>query len=78
MKYIDNKRGKPINPKMNIKSGDRVTFVDKRGEVTVGSIRIREIYCGKKGCSKCPHKIYAYVRYRKGKKVKEKYIGVAR
>ncbi|GAI84837.1 unnamed protein product, partial [marine sediment metagenome] len=42
------------------------------------SIRIREVRCGKANCKKCPHKIYAYLRYRQGKKVKEKYLGVAR
>ena len=62
----------------DIKPGDPVTFVNEKGNSRTGSVRIRAIYCGKKGCTKCPHKIYAYVRYREGKKVKEKYIGVAR
>lgn len=55
-----------------------VYFNDETGEKIKGSIRIREVRCGKANCKKCPHKIYAYLRYRQGKKVKEKYLGVAR
>jgi hypothetical protein len=62
----------------DVKPGDPVIFINKEGNSITGSIRIREIYCGKKNCTKCPHKIYAYIRYRAGNKVKEKYIGVAR
>jgi len=43
-----------------------------------GTIRIKPVVCGKKTCTKCPHKIYAYARFRTGKKVTEKYLGVAR
>lgn len=62
----------------DIKPGDPVIFINEEGNSITGSVRIREIYCGKKSCTKCPHKIYAYIRYREGKKVKDKYIGVAR
>lgn len=58
--------------------GDSVAFKDSGGRVRRGTVRIREIRCGKKSCTKCPHKIYAYAQYRVGKKVTEKYIGVAR
>lgn len=44
------------------------------GKTHVGSVRIKKVRCGKK-CSGCPHPIYAYVRYRDGKKVSEKYLG---
>lgn len=62
----------------DLKPDDRIVFQNKDGRFIRGSVRIREIRCGKKNCHKCPHKIYAYVRYREGKKVKERYIGVAR
>ncbi|GAI26404.1 unnamed protein product [marine sediment metagenome] len=62
----------------DVKPGDPVIFINKEGNSITGSIRIREIRCGKKSCTKCPHKIYAYIRYRAGNKVKDKYIGVAR
>jgi len=55
-----------------------VYFNDETGEKIKGSIRIREVRCGKPNCKKCPHKAYAYLRYRQGEKVKEKYLGVAR
>lgn len=58
--------------------GDSVAFKDSRGRVRRGTVRIREVRCGKPNCTKCPHKIYAYAQYRVGKKVTEKYIGVAR
>lgn len=61
-----------------LKAGDGVTFSDGAGKMRTGSVRIKEVVCGKSGCKKCPHKIYAYARYRVGKKVTEKYIGVAR
>lgn len=60
------------------RAGDSVAFEDKEGRVRIGTIRIREIRCGKKNCTKCPHHIYAYAQYRIGKKVTDKYIGVAR
>ena len=61
-----------------MKAGDRVIFADIDGYIYKGSIRLKEVRCGKKNCKKCPHKIYAYARYRDGKTVKEKYLGVAR
>jgi len=51
---------------------------NETGEKLEGSIRIREVRCGKPNCTKCPHQAYAYLRYRQGKHVKEKYLGVAR
>ncbi|GAH64066.1 unnamed protein product [marine sediment metagenome] len=61
-----------------ILAGERIAFKDLGGRVRIGTVRIREVRCGKKNCKKCPHKIYAYAQYRVGKKVTEKYIGVAR
>ena len=61
-----------------ISPGDSIAFTDKEGRVRIGSVRLKEVTCGKKNCTKCPHKIYAYAQYRDGKQVKEKYIGVAR
>ena len=58
--------------------GDSVAFLDKDGRVRIGTIRTKEVRCGKPNCTKCPHHIYAYAQYRVGKKVTEKYIGVAR
>lgn len=63
-------------PKM--KEREKVLFIDSDGDSHWGSIRIKEVRCGKKNCRACPHKIYAYARYRVGKKVTEKYLGVAR
>ena len=57
---------------------DLVAFKDKDGRVRVGTVRIKEVRCGKKNCKKCPHKLYAYAQYRVGKKVTEQYIGVVR
>ena len=59
-------------------SGYQVAFKDKFGRVRIGTIRIKPVNCGKKNCRKCPHYIYAYAQYRVGKKVTEKYIGIAR
>jgi len=59
-------------------TGEGVFFNDSKGLIHLGSVRIKEVRCGKKNCKKCPHKIYAYARYRDGKKVLEKYLGVAR
>lgn len=58
--------------------GGRVAYSDQEGRVRVSAIRIKEVRCGKKGCTKCPHSKYAYAQYRVGPKVKEKYIGIAR
>lgn len=59
-------------------AGTRVAFTDPEGRVRIGTVRLKEVRCGKKNCKKCPHRIYAYAQYRVGKKVSEKYIGVAR
>jgi len=37
--------------------------------------RIRMIKCSKKGCKKCPHGPYLYIRERKNNKYIDKYIG---
>jgi len=63
-------------PKM--KAGEQVIFTDSNWLIRKGSVRLKEVRCGKKNCKKCPHKIYAYARYRDGGTVKEKYLGVAR
>ena len=64
------------NTIQEMKKSDTVLFTDKDGYIRKGSVRFREIYCNKPGCTKCPHKIYAYARYRDGEKVKEKYLGI--
>jgi len=61
-----------------MKQGDAVLFMANDGYIRRGSVRIKEVRCGKESCSKCPHRIYAYARYRVGKKVTEQYLGVAR
>ena len=61
-----------------IHQGARVAFTDPEGRVRIGAIRIKEVKCGKKECTKCPHSRYAYAQYRDGAKVREKYIGVVR
>ncbi len=61
-----------------LRTKDQVAFQDNSGSVRIGTIRLKEVRCGKSSCTKCPHKIYAYAQYRVGKKVTEKYIGVAR
>jgi len=50
----------------------------KFGDIIKATVRLKEVRCGKSNCSKCPHKIYAYAQFRQGKKVTEKYLGVAR
>ncbi len=57
---------------------EAVEITDKAGEKHNATIRIREVRCGKARCQACPHHIYAYARYREGKQVKEKYLGIAR
>jgi len=61
-----------------ILQGDSIAFLDRQSRVRIGTVRIKEITCGKQSCKKCPHKSYAYAQYRDGKKVTEKYIGVVR
>lgn len=63
---------------VRISTGDQLAFKDNKGRVRIGTVRIKEVRCGKKNCKKCPHAIYAYAQYRVDKKVTEKYIGVAR
>jgi len=59
--------------------GDHVPIEDnKTGNFFYGQIRIKEVRCGKKNCDRCPHARYAYARFRDGKHVREKYLGVAR
>jgi hypothetical protein len=58
--------------------GKTIIWKDKDGNYQTGTVRIKEVRCGKKNCRACPHRIYAYAQYRKGKKVTEKYLGVAR
>lgn len=59
--------------------GDFVYMQDKTtGKGYYGKIRLKAVNCGKHNCHRCPHKIYAYAQFRKGKKVTEKYLGVAR
>ena len=74
VKTLDELRKGP----QKILPGDSVAFTDQDGRVRIGTVRIKEVRCGKPNCRKCPHKIYAYAQYRVGKKVTEKYIGVAR
>ncbi len=61
-----------------ILAGESVAFNDLEGRVRIGTVRIKEVRCGKRNCKKCPHRIYAYAQYRVGKKVTEKYIGIVR
>lgn len=57
-----------------ISEGDQFEVPGKDGKIHTGSVRIKKVYCGKQ-CKKCPHPIYAYIRVRDGKTVKEKYLG---
>lgn len=60
-------------------AGDLVVLKDKgAAAVYVGTVRLKEVRCGKPNCHRCPHHIYAYAQFRKGNKVTEKYLGVAR
>ena len=58
----------------DIEEGENFTIKGKDGKVHTGTVRIKAIMCGKK-CKGCPHHIYAYLKYRDGKKTKEKYLG---
>ncbi len=55
--------------------GTRVAFVCPEGRARIGTVKIKSVRCNKEGCTKCPHKAYAYAQYRVGGKVTEKYIG---
>ena len=62
-----------------VKEGWRVILEDtETGRIHRGTVRLKTVNCGKKGCTKCPHHIYAYAQFRVGDKVTEKYLGVAR
>lgn len=61
-----------------IPPGGRVAFNDPEGRVRIGTVRIKKVRCGRKGCTKCPHERYAYAQYRVGDKVRDKYIGKVR
>jgi len=50
----------------------------KTGYTYAATIRLKRVSCGKPGCTRCPHHIYAYAQFRDGNKVREKYLGVAR
>jgi|LSQX01.3.fsa_nt_gb hypothetical protein len=38
-------------------------------------LQLKEIKCGKKGCSKCPHGFYVYAYWRQNNKIRSKYLG---
>ncbi len=63
---------------LRYKDKQRILFKDKDGLIRKGTVRIKKVTCNKPRCSKCPHSSYAYAQYRVGKKVTEKYLGVAR
>ena len=57
--------------------GSRISLLDlETGWIFMGRVRIKAVRCGKKNCTRCPHKSYAYAQFRTGKKVTEKYLGV--
>lgn len=57
--------------------GQRITLRDdKTDSYFRAGVKIKAVRCGKKNCTKCPHKSYAYAQFRQGKKVREKYLGV--
>lgn len=59
--------------------GKQVNIEDLRsGGQFTGTVRTKAVRCGKPTCKKCPHKIYAYAQFRDGKRVREKYLGIAR
>lgn len=62
----------------SVQRGEQVTFEVDGGMLRSGTVRIKAVKCGKPKCSGCPHFQYAYARYREGKKVKEKYLGVVK
>lgn len=57
-----------------VREGENRMIKGKDGMNHYGRIRIKKVYCGKK-CKKCPHPAFAYLQYRDGDQVKEKYIG---
>lgn len=59
--------------------GDYVAIESQvSGRIFYGKVKLKPVKCGKPNCHKCPHHIYAYAQFRDGKKVREKYLGVAR
>lgn len=75
LKVINNCPDKPLKDL----EGEHVTIEDTAtGKTFTARVRVRAVYCGKPNCTKCPHKIYAYAVFRNGKRVREKYLGVAR
>ena len=59
--------------------GGHVVIQDKETlRLYQGKVRLKAVNCGKPNCRKCPHRIYAYAKFRTGSKVTEKYLGVAR
>jgi len=58
--------------------GKKAYLLTKEGKQITGTVRIKAVRCGKPTCTKCPHKVYAYLRYREGSHVREKYLGIAR
>lgn len=68
---IDDIRARSTSPAAGIK----VAFQDKNGSLRIGTLRYKNINCGKKNCKKCPHKQYMYVQYRFGDRVTDKYVG---
>jgi len=59
--------------------GTKITLRDDETDMYYrAKVRIKAVRCGKKGCTRCPHKSYAYAQFRIGKKVTEKYLGVVK
>jgi hypothetical protein len=64
-----------------LKPGDPMAINLPGGRMAEGSILIRAVNCGKARCRKCArgelHKWYGYIQWRDGKKVHQRYLGVA-
>lgn len=80
MELKSNKKYEIITKEKQLKNleGRKTTLMLKDGTSRTGTVRIKAVRCGKQGCTKCPHKVYAYLRYREGSHVREKYLGIAR
>lgn len=60
----------------DVPSGQRVMWRPKgAARLKSGRIRHRDVTCGRPWCNTCPHKRYAYLMYRDGKKIKSRYLG---
>ena len=71
--------GNPFEGEWANHEGDWVAIQDtKTHKVYYGKIQLKAVTCGKANCHRCPHHIYAYARFRDGKRVRDKYLGVAR